>query len=80
MADQINKPKNVLRTWTGTFVDPLNLKVEDVDIHDIARALSNTCRYAGMCNFYSVAEHSVHVSRALDNTEDKLLGLLHDAT
>jgi hypothetical protein len=54
---------------------------EDVDLRDIAHALSNLCRFTGHARrFYSVAEHSVHVSELLEGTGLELAGLLHDAS
>lgn len=59
-------------------INPLNLKADDIDIEDIAHSLSNLCRFNGrVTEFYSVAEHCVHVSSFCKN---KLWGLLHDAS
>lgn len=61
-----------ITTFTGKKMDPL---WPEFDIKDIAHALSNTCRFTGHADFYSVAQHSVYVSY---NTKSGLDGLLHD--
>ena len=69
-----------IQTYTGKAFFPLSPEIKDIDIIDIAWALSMQCRYAGHCKrFYSVAEHSVLISRAVP-TGDRLIGLLHDAS
>ena len=59
---------------------PLDPRPEEIDIGDIAHALSLLVRFGGhVSRFYSVAEHSVRVSRECA-PEDALWGLLHDAS
>ncbi len=67
------------RTYTGRRVHPLSPDPSEINIVDIARSLSNLCRFLGHTKkFYSVAQHSVLVSELLPR-EDALWGLLHDA-
>lgn len=64
----------------GRRVDPLRLRGCDVRLRDIAHALSQMCRYGGHApRFYSVAEHSVVVSRLCATHEARRFALLHDA-
>jgi hypothetical protein len=75
----IRQPKDWIQTFTGRQFWPLDPRPEDVCIEDIAHALSMKCRYSGHSKiFYSVAEHSVHVSHYLPDGL-KLWGLLHDS-
>ena len=47
-------------TFGGRRIDLFNLRSEDININDIAMALSRLCRFGGHCReFYSVAQHSV---------------------
>jgi hypothetical protein len=72
--------QSFMATFSGRHVWPLNPRVEDIDIKDIAHALSNLCRFGGHTRkFYSVAEHSVYVSNHTKKA-DALAGLLHDAS
>jgi 5'-nucleotidase len=67
-------------TFSGKRFYPLEPNLDDISIVDIAHGLSNVCRYGGQCKeFYSVAQHSLLVSREVP-LEDAREGLLHDAT
>lgn len=67
-------------TATSRIFWPLDPLPEEVDIKDIARGLAMKCRYGGhVTRFYSVAEHSVYVSRNV-SPENRRQALLHDAT
>jgi len=67
-------------THTGRRFTPLQPVAADIDIRDIAHALSNVGRFAGHTHhFYSVAQHSVHTSQIVA-PENALAALLHDAT
>lgn len=80
MASRKHRGTGGIYTYTGVFVHPLKLEVDRVNIEDIAHALSNQCRFTGhVRKFYSVAQHSVYVSRIVPD-EWKLWGLLHDAS
>ena len=69
-----------MQTYSGLQFYPLDPRAADIDILDISHALSNLCRYAGHVErFYSVAEHCVLLSYAVDPSK-ALHALLHDAT
>lgn len=85
--------KDWIQTYGGRKFFPLRPDPSQLDIRDVARALSMFCRYVGhVARFYSVAEHSVWISllaeqraREAGMPEDQVLhmarwGLMHDAT
>lgn len=90
-ADQ----RNSFTTVSGRRFSFANPTPDMVDLGDIAHALSLTARYGGHTpDFYSVAQHSVHVAAHLGKSADAaaqfsgvsgdwqtlmLLALLHDA-
>ena len=76
---------SMIRTSSGRTIDPAAPRVADIAVADIAHALSMQCRWGGhVSRFYSVAEHSWHVSveveRRTGSTYLALVALLHDGT
>lgn len=70
-----------MQTFCGAQFWPLDPRADEVRIVDIAHALSMQCRYAGhVLEFYSVAEHSVHLANHMSDPDDKRWALLHDAS
>ena len=65
---------------SGVAFWPLDPRPSEILIEDIAHSLALLCRFGGHCRrFYSVAEHSILVSR-LCEPQHRLWGLLHDAS
>lgn len=63
---------------SGAMFDYNNPEKSNVQIEDIATALSNVCRFAGHVHyFYSVAQHSVNASRIVI-PEYAFDALMHD--
>lgn len=72
--------KRKIRTFTGRYVNPLELHPSDIDIRDIAHHLSIINRYTGASpEPFSVAQHSVLGTSYFVALEMKLAFLLHDA-
>lgn len=80
MSDQTARNNtDWINTYTGRQFWPLAPSVEDVDIQDIAHALSLQCRFTGhVREFYSVAQHCCLVAERVP-LGDRLWALLHDA-
>jgi hypothetical protein len=67
------------QTFQGERFNPLLAEPSDIQIEDIAHALSQICRYGGHCRkFYSVAQHSVIVAAHLA-PPFQFEGLMHDS-
>lgn len=67
-----------IQTVSGRPYWPLDPRPDDVRLTDIAHHLGNICRFTGACReFYSVAEHAVHVSYVVPPAL-ALHGLHHD--
>lgn len=68
-----------ISTFTGNRFYPLDPRIEQIDIEDIAHGLAFQCRFNGQTNeFYSVAQHSLLVASQVPQ-ELRLAALLHDA-
>jgi hypothetical protein len=85
VAEQPVRKGDWMQTFSGRQFWPMDPRPEEVFIEDIAHALAMQCRYAGHCRqFYSVAEHSVHLARyalrVWESADLAMWALLHDAS
>lgn len=77
--------KDFIITFSKQKFSPLKAKAEEIDIIDIAHALSLMCRANGhIKHFYSVAQHCLNCSREAEarglSKEIQMACLLHDAS
>ncbi len=77
--------KDFIITFSKQKFSPLQAKAEEIDMIDIAHALSLMCRANGhIRHFYSVAQHCLNCSREAKarglSEEVQLACLLHDAS
>lgn len=77
MIDETGCVNNTIVTSSGMYFDFADPQPSQVNIKDIATGLSNTCRFAGQCEFYSVAEHSVHCATTVLRESGSMLAALH---
>ena len=74
-----------ITTFTGKHFNPINPSFEDIDIRDIAHALSLLCRANGHTRFfYSVGQHSINCYKEAEtrglSKRIQLGCLLHDGS
>ena len=70
----------MIRTRSGRYLDFANPDPADIQLEDIAVALSRAPRFSGHTReFYSVAQHSIFVGRMIAG-KGRLKGYLHDAS
>lgn len=78
MSDR-NPREPWIQTFTGRKFYPMHPDPVDVNIHDIAHALSLACRFNGhVRRFYSVAEHCLTMSYMV-TPDAAIYAMLHDA-
>lgn len=78
--DDTSRVGDWISTFSGGRWYPLDPRIEEVKIEDIAHSLSMLCRYNGHCKFfYSVAEHCWLLSYAVPDPY-KLEALVHDGS
>ena len=76
----MKKDRMLIPTPTGKIIDLNRLHISDIDVKDIARALSKNPCYNGATKFfYSLAQHSVIVSGRVQK-KYRLEALLHHAS
>jgi 5'-deoxynucleotidase YfbR-like HD superfamily hydrolase len=76
----LQSSKAFIATYTGKQFFLLKPRLEDIDIIDIAHALSLQCRWTGHVKYhYSVAQHSVYCS-LIGPEEEAFERLMHDGS
>jgi hypothetical protein len=71
--------EHIIQTASGLYYDYLKPEPDMIRLSDIAHQLAGTCRFSAACDpWYSVAEHSVLVSRLVPEPF-KLDALFHDS-
>jgi hypothetical protein len=74
------KKEPYILTFSGVEFTLRDKSTGTFRLKDIARSLSMQCRYTGhVKQFYSVAEHSVLMSRYADHPDIRAVALFHDA-
>src|SRR5258708_1930945 len=75
-----NTKKSYIVTYTGKKFNLLELRLEDIDIRDIAHAGALQCRWTGHCkHHYSIDQHAYYCS-FIGPDNEALERLLHDAS
>ena len=74
-----------MNAFSGRRFDPIKMTAEDVDVTDIAHALSLLCRGGGHLRyFYSVAQHCLNCAREAEArglpVREQLACLIHDGS
>lgn len=66
---------------SGVLFDVFDPNPDDINVEDIAHALSNLCRFGGHSpQFYSVAQHCVLCSHIDGSPREQLEFLMHDSS
>ena len=81
----MEKSKEHIKTYSGIYFNPLQIKTEHIAIEDIAHSLSLQCRGGGhIRRFFSVGQHSINCAREAFHRgyshRVQLACLLHDAS
>lgn len=82
LGGPVDGPEPTIRSFRGRKIQILRPRLEDVDLEEMAHALSHINRFGGHARFpYSVAQHSVHVMQYVERYDAPWarLALLHDA-
>lgn len=85
MLNALSQVTRYAALFSGNRFYPFNpigmALVSRIELSDIAHSLSNICRFNGHCSeFYSVAQHCVHVASLVEDDKLRFAALMHDAS